>query len=364
MILRVAVDATALPAQRVGAGVAAVELLRAIDDTVELHVFVNSRDAPHLGTVLPKATLHPFELRSRPVRLMWGHALLARRVKSLGPDVYWGPHYTIPRGLTCPSVVTFHDPTFFTLPHLHERAKVAYFSRAARTGIRRAAFTVTPSAYAMRGAIEVAGADSRRIDVVPHGVDHSLYRPGRGPSSERPYILFVGTLEPRKDVPTLITAYERLAHQGRTEELVLAGPPGWGTAAVDAALERLGHGSVRRLGFVPEEEKITLYQGASLVVYPSIAEGFGLPVLEAMACGAPVVTTKGSATEEVAGDGALLVEPGDAEGLVQAMRKVLEDPGLASELGRRGQLRAGPYTWGAAAERMVSVWSRAAGASE
>lgn len=360
--MRIAFDATSLPdpRRRVGAGVYVTELLAAVDPLdVELHVFVNARDADDLGRRLPRATLHPVRLPNRPARLAWAHGVLPVALRRLRPDVFHGPHYSLPPALPCPGTVTFHDPTFFTIPNVHERSKVAYFTRAARSGIRRASRVIAVSEYSARGAVEHAGADPGRVDVVLEGVDPQRYRPGPAPGGE-PYLLFVGALEPRKDVPTLIRAYGRLAEDGLEHRLVVVGPRAWGARAVDAAITELRAGRVEVPSFVPEDRKIELFRGAAVFVYPSIAEGFGLPVLEAMACGAPVVTTTGSAPAEVAGDAAVLVPPGDTDALCGAIRRVLFEGGLAQELRTRGLARAGELTWARAAEQTVRVWHRAA----
>ena len=363
MTLRVAVDATPIPVRRVGAGVYVTELLHALDPLdVELHVFANDRDVSELTSIARRAVLHPVRLPNRPARLAWSHTVLPLRVRRLQPDVFHGPHYTLPAGAGCASTVTFHDPTFFTLPELHERAKVAYFTRAARTGIRRATRVIAVSDYARRGAIEHAGADVAKTDVVLEGIDPARYNPGSSDGETfpfEPYVLFVGALEPRKDISTLVSAFGSLAADGLAQHLVLVGPRAWGAEAVDAAVSRLQHGTVHQLSFVAEERKIELFRRASVFVYPSIAEGFGLPVLEAMACGTPVVTTTGSAPEEVAGDAAMLVPPRDEVALAEAIAKVLGTPDLASDLRKRGLERAAGLTWNRTAEQTLDVWKRA-----
>jgi glycosyltransferase involved in cell wall biosynthesis len=223
--------------------------------------------------------------------------------------------------------------------------------------VKRAARVIAVSEYSRRGAIEHAGAEPSRVDVVYEGVDLDRYRPSDGGSRER-NLLFVGTMEPRKDVPNLVAAYDALDVDC---ELVLVGPPGWGTAAIeDAILRAKKRLSIRRTGYVSEAEKIDLYQNASAFVYPSLAEGFGRPVLEAMACGVPVVTTTGSAPEEIAGDAAVLVPPGDVVALRDAIARVLGDEPLAHALRKRGPERARRYTWDAAASATIDVWRKAA----
>lgn len=360
--MKVAVDATAIPGQRLGVGVYLTELLRHVSG-VDIHVFVRQAHAPELAGLLAGATIHPVAVDNRAARLAWSYSVLPVRVRRLRPDVFFGPHYTLPAGLRVPSVVTFHDPTFFTLPRLHERKKVAFFRRAARAGISRASRVIAVSEYARRGAIEHGGADPDRVDVVSEGIDPRRYRPVvDGPRSRRPFVAFVGALEPRKDVPSAIAAFdEAMELCGTSHEFLIAGPRAWGAAAVDRALADARHAaSIRLLGFIPDDEKVTLLQRADCFVYPSIAEGFGVPVLEALACGAPVITTTGSAPEEIAGDAAVLVAPQDRAALRDALVSVLRDEALSAKLRAAGPARASSYTWETAAAATVDVWRRAA----
>lgn len=355
--MNVVVDATAMPGLRAGAAQYVVELLRAVDPAAaDLHVLVSERDAAELASILPKATMHGVRVGGRAARIAWSHTMLARRVNALKPDVFHGPHYTLPSGLRCPAVVTFHDPTFFSHPHLHERSKVAYFTRTARSGIARAARVIAISEYTRRGAIELAGADPERVDVVLHGVDTERYAPSEEQPGHDPFVLFVGTLEPRKDVPSLIAAWDELDLPHR---LVIAGQRGWGMDAIDRAIAAARKPPLVK-GYVTEDEKVALYRAADAFVYPSIAEGFGLPVLEAMACGTSVVTTMGSAPEEIASGSALLVPPRDVSALRDALARVLTEPTLAADLRRRGVDRARAFTWTRAAEQTVDVWRSAA----
>lgn len=372
MALRVLLDASAIPAQRVGVGWYVAELVRALAprSDVDLHVLARRSDVGELGGRAPDATFHGVTLRSRPSRLVWEQTTLPRRARRVGADVFHGPHYTLPRSLACPAVVTFHDPTFFTHPGLHERAKVAFFTRASRLSVRRAARTIAVSEFSRAGAVEHAGADPDRVDVVLHGIDHVRYTPHADATVDAklrtrvgvsgPYVLWVGALEPRKDVPTLVEAFARLVREGTAETLVLAGPAAWGARQVAEEIERSGVGDrIVRTGYVSEEEKVALYRGASAFCYPSIAEGFGLPVLEAMACGCPVVTTTGSAPEQV-GDGAVvLVPPGDAEALTEALREILSEGVRAEDLRRRGVERARAFSWERTGEETFASYRRA-----
>jgi glycosyltransferase involved in cell wall biosynthesis len=251
-----------------------------------------------------------------------------------------------------------------TMPEVHETSKRLFFQRAIPAGIARADQVICVSESARQGAIEHAGADPARTHTVPLAVDHDRYRPADGdrPAGVRsicdgPYLLWVGALEPRKDVPTLIRAFEQLAAE-IPHRLVLVGPDAWGAEVIT---ERIAASPVRdrivRTGWISEDTKADLYRHADAFAYPSLAEGFGLPVLEAMACGTPTVTTTGSAPEEVAGDAALTVAPGDAEALAAAIGRALGED--AARLRAAGPARAARYTWEDTASRTVEVWRRA-----
>jgi glycosyltransferase involved in cell wall biosynthesis len=176
---------------------------------------------------------------------------------------------------------------------------------------------------------------------------------------DAPYVLHVGTAEPRKNLSGLLDAFARLDRAG--VDLVLVGPDGWGDAG-DALPTRLQQ-RVRRLGFVSEHDKAALYAGAAVFCYPSVWEGFGLPVLEALAQGAPVVTSRGTATEEVAGDAALLVDPHDPVELADALRRLLDDTDLAADLRRRGPARAAAFPWSQTATLTAEAYAAVLGAT-
>jgi glycosyltransferase involved in cell wall biosynthesis len=199
------------------------------------------------------------------------------------------------------------------------------------------------------------------VYVIPHGVDHARFRPeGDDPAAltrlgvDRPYIAFLGTIEPRKDVPTLVRAFDRIAGSRPDLTLVLAGARGWGMDAVERALADAAHaGRIRMPGFVPEDDIPALLRGAATVAYPSLEEGFGLPVLEALACGAPVVTTSGTVMEELAGGAAFLTPPDDVDRLAAALEAALDG---GSSRRQEGLEVAARYTWEASAAAHADVY--------
>jgi glycosyltransferase involved in cell wall biosynthesis len=375
MRIRVLLDATSLPSKPAGVGqyvLALVSELAARPEEIELHVATKARDRSILFERAPGAVFHSVGLRSRPARLLWEQTSLPRLARRLAVRVVHGPHYTLPFRLSAPGVVTFHDPTFFTNPELHERTKVTYFTRMARLGLARATRVITVSEYARLAAIQQGGGRPDRVNVVHLGVDHGRYGPSgdtavderlRGRLRvERPYLLWLGTVEPRKDLPSLVMALASLVREGATQSLVIAGQRGWGSSELERAIE--GSGIAERIlpvGYVSEDEKIALYRGADALVYPSIAEGFGLPVLEAMACGCPVITTTGSAPEEIGGEAVELVPPRDPEQLRVAIERVLGDPHRRVWLRQAGLERARRFSWERTATGTLETYRLAAG---
>ena len=204
--------------------------------------------------------------------------------------------------------------------------------------------------------------------VIHHGVDHERFRPDADVDRDRavlqghgiagPYVAFTGTIEPRKDLPTLVAAFARVSDGRPDLRLVLAGGDGWGVEPLRAAIAASGAATrVLRTGYVPDDVLAPLLRRADAVAYPSLEEGFGLPALEALACGAPLVTTSGSAMDELVGDAAVLVGPGDVDGLAAALREVLE-PARAAALRGAGPSQAASFTWEASVEAHIGVYRR------
>jgi glycosyltransferase involved in cell wall biosynthesis len=264
-------------------------------------------------------------------------------------------------------VVTVHDLTLLTHPEWHEASKVRYFGWAIRRAVAAATRVLCVSATTAADLGERLDVPADRVDVTPLGTDlrpasaEQVAEVRRRLGLDGPYLLGLGTVEPRKDLPTLVRAFTSLAGE-LPHRLVLAGLAGWGTGALAAAVAASGVGDrILVPGYVPEADKAALLTGADVFAYPSRYEGFGLPVLEAMACATPVVTTTGGSLPEVAGDAATLVDPGDDAALAAAIAKLASDPAARQDAAARGLARAAAFTWERCADLTAAAYSRALG---
>jgi len=371
--VRVCLDATAVPGRPAGAGRYVLDLAAALGrrDDVKLTVLCRRGDEAR-WTIRPGDNLALGRAPTqRPLRLVWEQVRLPAILDGLPIDVHHGPHYTMPERASLPQVVTVHDLTLLEHPSWHEPAKVAFFRRAIRVAASRADAIVAVSATTAE-RLHALLAPRAPVHVIPHGVDHARFRPldpddAHGAALDRtalrrigavgPYVAFVGTLEPRKDVPTLIRAFDRLAAGRRGLSLVLAGGRGWGIRSIEAAAEAAVHGHrVRMVGYISEEQKAALLRGAAAVAYPSLEEGFGLPALEALACGAPLVTTTGSVMAEVTGDAALLVPPGATDTLAEALESAVAGGPEVDARRSLGYEVAARYTWAESARAHTRVY--------
>ena len=308
---------------------------------------------------------------SAPRRILWEQTTLPRLARRAGLSLLHAPVNVAPLAAPCPTVVTIHDLAFLRLPGVVPTGRRRYLTAMTRVSVARAARVLVVSEVTARDVVDLLGVPPERITVTPLGVDPafqprdpdalSVFRDQRG--LDRPYILAVGTLEPRKGLTTLIPAFAAVARDV-PHDLVLVGATGWMNTSLDQALAGLPspvRARVRLEGFVPAADLPSWYGAADVFAYPSLYEGFGLPVLEAMACGTPVVTSAVSALPEVAGDAALLIPPGNAEALANAIRRILDDPNLAAGMSGRGLARAALFPWSRTAETTVSAYHEALG---
>jgi glycosyltransferase involved in cell wall biosynthesis len=368
--VRVLLDVSAVPSRPVGAGVYTLALAAGLGGRtdIELHLAARRDDAGRWAQLAPAAVVHATVPERRPARLVWEQARGAALAAHVGADVWHGPHYTMPRRLDAASVVTIHDLTFFDHPEWHQRTKVAYFRRRIRFVATRANVLVCDSEYTA-DRLRARLAPTADVAVVPLGVD--IDRFATAPSNELarlaehgiepPYIAFAGTLEPRKNLPALVRAFAQLAPSHPELRLVIAGSDGWGATAVRDAIAASGVGTrVVRPGYLADDTLVALLRNAAVVAYPSLEEGFGLPALEALACGTPLVTSASSALSEVVGDAAVLVPPTDEIALSSALARIIDDDALAGRLRSAGTTRAAAFTWDRCIDGYVDAYTRAA----
>ena len=370
---RVLLDATAVPADRGGVGRYVDGLVAALDACgADLVVASQRADAERYRRMAPSATVipGPAAITHRSARLAWEQTGLPMMAQQAGAGVIHSPYYTAPLRASVPVVVTVHDATFFTEPEHYERARGTFFRSATKTSLHRAARVIVPSKATRDELIRLLDADPTRLDVAYHGVDTDTFHVPDEAERTRvrsrlglvgsTYLAFLGVQEPRKNVPNLIRGWVA-ACEGREDPpaLVIAGGSGHddeidrAIAAVPPKLRLL------RPGYLRYADLPGFLGGAEVVAYPSHGEGFGLPVLEAMACGAAVLTTPRLSLPEVGGE-AVAYTGEDAHTIAHDLAALLDDPARRRALGTAAHDRARQFTWRASAEAHLASYARAA----
>jgi glycosyltransferase involved in cell wall biosynthesis len=369
---RVLVDAAAVPADRGALGRYVDGLIAALQAAdADMAIACQRSDEERYGRLAPGARIvaGPTAIAHRPARLAWEQTGLPYVAQQVGAAVIHAPYYSVPLNPGIPVVVTIHDVTYFSEPEVHNPVKATYVKSATRTAVRLATRLIVPSKATMDELVRLLRADPTRIDVAYHGVDHEVFhRPSEAERSRvsdrlglhgQPYVAFLGALEPRKNVPNLVRGWvQAVADLDQPPALVLAGSGGWDDE-VDAALATVPPTlRVIRPGYLRFSDLPGYFGGAAVVACPSRGEGFGLPVLEAMACGAPVLTTHRSSLPEVGGD-AVAYSDADAEGIGRALRTLLGDRERREKLATAGHARSQEFTWAASAEAHLAAYQRA-----
>ena len=366
-MLRVAADLTSLLTPLTGVGVFAAEMtgrLAARDDIAVTGFAVTWRGRGRLREAAPAGVaVVDRPMAARPLRRLWirtDHPLIDRWIGR--HDVVWGPNYVSPPTRAA-ALVSVHDLTTVHFPQLATDDTLDY-PALIRRALARGAWVHTPSEFVRREVIDHFGVEPARVVTVPLGV-----RPtppgdaarGRRLAGADRYVLALGTVEPRKDLPTLVRAFDRLAADDADVRLVVAGPDGWGAETLAETLAVAHHRDrIVRLGWVDDADREALLRGCAVYAYPSIYEGFGFPPLEAMSAGVPVVTTDRGSLPEVAGPGAVLVPVGDPGALAAALARVMSDDDHREDLVARGREVVARHGWDAAAERFADLLRRVA----
>lgn len=374
--MRVLLDATAIPPDLGGVGRYIVELApRLVGQGVDVVVVCQRAAREEFAGRLEGATVFaaPAWAAHRALRLVWEQVGLPRLVRRLRADVLHSPHYTMPlfgrRIGGAARVVTLHDATFFSAPQVHGRLKRVFFRTWTRLVVARADALVVPSIATRDAVLAHAGGRPAEFHVAYHGVDRTTFRPAGEAEQARVaarlgvqpgrYVAFLGTLEPRKNVPALVRGWaSTVAGDDDPPPLVLAGGPGWDNEVEPAVAAVPPPLRVVRPGYLPVGDLAGFLAGARVVAYPSLGEGFGLPVLEALACGAAVLTSRELALPEVGGDAVAYTGTSDRE-IGDALARLLADDDEHARLAAAGPERAAAFTWEASAAVHLTAYEAA-----
>ncbi len=311
------------------------------------------------------------ELCAIPFPRLWTHVRLAWEMARQPPDLLFVPAHVLPPVRPRHSLVTIHDLGYLAFPSAHPWQQRLYLDLTTRWNARIASHILSDSEATKSDLVSHYRVKPDKVTVAYPGLDRSL-QPEHDPAAidaararyriADDYFLYMGTLQPRKNLHRLVESFEQLAdRRGSVPQLVLAGKHGWlCNELLDLIRHRGLQAQIHLPGYIAEEDKAALLTGARGFLFPSLHEGFGLPVLEAQACGCPVVTSTTSSLPEVAGDAALLVDPQDSGAICEAMERLLDNKGLCSQLVERGFVNVGRFSWDTCAETVLSVIDRTA----
>jgi glycosyltransferase involved in cell wall biosynthesis len=356
--LRVAYDVAPIALSRAGERRYALALLRALRDRNDLTVITLT-----LSRRVPRSFIQ---------RLVWQAAaeglyyplLEGRQLRAVDAELLHQPRHLVPPelGVRVPRVVTVHDVLALRMPEHFSRLIAERFRVLARSVVRRAALVVTGSSSSREDIAELLRVDPARIRVTPYGVEPRFAPRAVDPEllSRRfrvspPYVLCVGTLEPRKNLAGAVRAFGRVQDEFPEHTLAIIGGGGWKRADFERLMAATS-ARVVRTGYVDDDDLPLLYSAADCFLFPSFGEGFGFPVLEAMACGAPVLTSDRTSLPELVGETALLVDPDSTEAIAEALRGLLGAPEERARLSRLARERSRRYTWEECAEQTVGVY--------
>jgi len=367
--MRIGIDISPITAHRTGVGNYCFHLLQhllALQIDCQFTGFSSGSARVDLGPLKAQISHRRIPLPTRLLYMIWNATSHPKMDRFLGGvDVYHATNFFVPPVKTARRVLTIHDLSFLVMPENSSPAIVGFFSRDIRKFAAEADAILTYSESTKNDTVRLLGVDPEKIVVAPISVDPvlkpvpqdaALNRLKQHYRIERPFFLFVGALEPRKNVASIVRAFAQLAGTF-PHDLVLVGPDGWKTADIFKSIEQSGVADrIIRPGFVPAEDLGAFYSAAAALLFPTRYEGFGLPLLEAMTCGCPIVTSDNSSVREVAADAALYAPCNDIEAIAAAARRLLEEPSTRDAMIRRGHDQAQKFSWEQCAQTTFNVY--------
>ena len=367
--MRIGYEITAVGERPSGIGTYALQLLHGLAEVEQGHEYLLLSNRPHSSPQLRALPGTSDLTRPCPSRMLWMQLLLPGQLGAARPDLCHYPNSLGPLRSSCPYVVTIHDMTLSQMPRFHPWRKQLLVRPLIPLVARNAARIITVSSQARDDLVRILRVPAERVTVIPEAAAPS-FRPASLAEQRRvraahglhkPYLLYVGTLEPRKNLIRLIRAWHMLRQRRAIpQQLVLVGAPGWQYRPIFAEAHRLGCADdLIFAGYLPRDDLPGLYSAADAFAFPSLAEGFGLPVLEAMACGAPTLISDIGALREVTAGAALAVNPRDTAAISAALERLLSDEPLRRELSAAGIARAASFSWQRTARETLAVYKAA-----
>lgn len=362
---KIIIDALALLGPLTGIGRYTYENAKKLEwlDTYQINYFYGYISDK---LITPSTAKKTKSLKSWIVKNRWikwlVRSMLFKMAGWFGPrfDLYWQPNFIPNKSIKANKVIaTIHDFSWEIYPEFQPQERVKYFQKYFYSSIQQCDHIITGSEFTKNEIIERTGVDPKKISVIYHGINYDVFYPRLdAPKPLQKYILAVGSIEPRKNLKNLIQAYKALDVTIRDQyHLILVGAQGWSNDDILYEIDRLNRW-VHYSGFVCDEELAGLYSNASLFVYPSLYEGFGIPPLEAMACGCPVIVSDASTLPEVCGDAALYIDPISIQDIKESIMRVLNDGNLQSDLRVKGLEHAKRFSWNKSAIKHVEVFKK------
>lgn len=373
--MRVAIDARLCYYRRAGIGQYTLRLVEALTRVAPEERFLLLQDRRQAGRLVEAPNLQPVPVWT-PSHHRWESFTLPLELLPLRLDLLHSPDFVLPERRPYAGVVTVHDLAFLRFPRLVTPQAARYYARV-REAVQSAERVIAVSDCTRRDLLELLDVPEEKVRVVYEAAGSAFHPQAIDPQERRTYggrvlapqqfVLFVGTIEPRKNLAGLLRAFHRMRerhpHLDPHPRLVIAGEEGWLSEEVFRIVNELRLAQeVAFVGRVPTADLVWLYRAARFFVFPSLYEGFGLPPLEAMACGTPVIASTAGALPEVVGDGGWLVPPGDVDGWADAMARLWSDEALREQLRTRGLERASRFSWEEAARKTLAVYREAIGA--